>query len=219
MVIFCCAMVVGVCVFACDRTIETTVLRWGRRRLTAGALDALAFVAFVGFLVFLAWAIPALRNLFQGEKWFRYSDATRMAHGLRVQALLPFFALLGFEFYGLVRFLGCKYWERSKAFGTSLLLLGALWTIPFIMALVTVDQAAFSPVRPLASAVSVLSPIPYVAFSVDDSVSGEMSRLRDTNWHLAIPPFHLALAGFFLVAAYREHFRLKRTSLPTEKAT
>jgi hypothetical protein len=98
-------------------------------------------------------------------------------------------------------------------------MLGALWTIPFIMGLVIVDQTVFTPVRPVASAVSVLSPIPFVVFAVDASAGSEMRELQNTHWHLAAPFLHFLLTALIIRVAYREHFRLKRSFLPPEKAT
>jgi len=216
-VILCIALVVGASVFTCDRAIETTVVRCGRIQATAGAWDMVSFLLYVAFLLALVALVPAIRHALEGQKWFR--NVYNLEDGLRLHRLVPFFVLLGLEAYAMVRLCGCKLWDRSRAVLSTAIMLGALWTIPFVMAIMVVDHGVFNAIESWASAISVLSPIPYIIFSVDESVHGELRSLRDMNWESFIPFLHALFTALLALAAYRAHFRLKRALAREQEAS
>lgn len=217
-VILCVALVVGAAVFSCDRATETTVVRCGRIKATAGAWDMVSFLLYVAFLLALVALVPAVRDaLAAGKEWLK--DVYRLEEGLRLHRLVPFFVLLGLEAYALVRLCGCKLWDRSRAVLSTAVMLGALWTIPFVMALMIVDHPVFNAIESWASAICIPSPIPYIIFSVDESVHGELRALRDMDWHPLIPWFHGLFTALLGVATFRAHFRLKRALAKEEETS
>ncbi len=205
LVIFTSGILVACGVFSCDKSTELTELRSGEARYTAGGLDTVGFLFSIALLLALAGLIPVIRDILSDGQWYRrrYSqDVILTARSL--QRLLPVFALLGLELYALLRWLAMKVWTRAQAVGAACFLLVSLWVLPFGLAMMARDMdEEWVRARTAIQHLSVLSPIPTMAWLVDDHPTKDIRVLLDLQVHWVAIPLHLVLGVVFTLLAIR----------------
>ncbi|MBN2711926.1 MAG: hypothetical protein JXR97_05740 [Planctomycetes bacterium] len=182
--------------FCNDRSIELTPQRIGNRSYTSGRLDWFCYTIFCFICILLGCGIPVIRDYLSGSAWYK-NGPTRswdfeMANELRRS--VPFIILSFAQFYTMLRYFGTRYWLRAQAIGVSTLLLVALWLAPYGIAVAMMNSFDGIPyVIEIMSWVACLSPIPFMLWFFDSSLSMEGRIILENGPYILGMALHLLL--------------------------